>query len=102
MPRFNLEPFANLAWVNYRSDDMTENGGAAALKADSPEHQRNIIHLACVRTKRWSTGKDSAVTAVNWVGGISTTRLSEVGLRLPASSTPLQYRHGRSLHATAW
>ncbi|HBR1558305.1 TPA: autotransporter outer membrane beta-barrel domain-containing protein [Klebsiella quasipneumoniae subsp. quasipneumoniae] len=80
---FNLEPFANLAWVNYRSDDMTENGGATALKADSQSTSATLSTLGMRADKRWSTGKDSAVTLrgeLGWQHQYNATE-REVGLR---------------------
>ncbi|WP_367672295.1 autotransporter outer membrane beta-barrel domain-containing protein [Serratia symbiotica] len=59
---FNLEPFVNLAWVNYRSDDMTEKGGTAALTADNQSTFGIFSTLGMRGEKRWNIGKDSAVT----------------------------------------
>lgn len=58
----NLEPFANLAWVNYRSGDMKENGGAATLKADSQSTSATLTTLGVRADQHWSVGKDSSIT----------------------------------------
>ncbi len=80
---FNLEPFANLAWVNYRSEDMAEKGGAAALSADSQSTSATLSTLGMRADKRWSTGKDSTVTLrgeLGWQHQYNATE-REVGLR---------------------
>ncbi|HEI8868178.1 TPA: autotransporter outer membrane beta-barrel domain-containing protein [Serratia odorifera] len=80
---FNLEPFANLAWVNYRSDNMAESGGAAALSADSQSTSATLSTLGMRADKRWSSGKDSAVTLrgeLGWQHQYNDTD-REVGLR---------------------
>jgi len=79
----NLEPFANLAWVNYRSDDMEENGGAAALTADSQSTSATLSTLGMRADKRWETGKNSTVTLrgeLGWQHQYNDTE-RQVGLR---------------------
>lgn len=62
---------------------MAENGGAAALRADSQSTSATLSTTGMRADKRWSTGKDSAVTLrgeLGWQHQYNATE-REVGLR---------------------
>ncbi|WP_330985369.1 MULTISPECIES: autotransporter outer membrane beta-barrel domain-containing protein [Enterobacterales] len=60
-----LEPFANLAYVNFRNNSINERGSAAALRGDSQSQDAIFSTLGLRADKKW------------WVG--ETTRLGLYG-----------------------
>ncbi|ALM50871.1 hypothetical protein BJB45_20660 [Halomonas huangheensis] len=55
-----LEPFANLAWIDYHSDEIHENGGAAALEGDS-DNDATLSTLGLRAATRWQAGETTSV-----------------------------------------
>ncbi|NUU68952.1 autotransporter outer membrane beta-barrel domain-containing protein [Enterobacteriaceae bacterium BIT-l23] len=85
----NLEPFANLAWVDYRSNRINERGGASALSADSQHTSAALSTLGLRADKRWQTGKESAITLrgeLGWLHQYNSPE-REVGLRFQGAGT---------------
>lgn len=58
----NMEPFANLAWVNYKSNGFNEHGGASAVSGESQSTSATLSTLGLRADKRWSIGSEYAVT----------------------------------------
>lgn len=84
-----LEPFANLAWVDYRSDNIAERGGAAALKGDSQHTSALLSTLGLRVDKVWPMGKTHAVTLGGELGWQHqyTDPQRKVGLRFKGSDS---------------
>ncbi len=85
----NLEPFANLAWVDYRSNRINERGGASALSADSQHTSAALSTLGLRADKRWQTGKENAITLRGELGWLHQYNAPEreVGLRFQGGGT---------------
>ncbi|WP_406887570.1 autotransporter outer membrane beta-barrel domain-containing protein [Serratia marcescens] len=83
----NMEPFANLAWVNYKSNGFNEHGGASALSGESQSTSATLSTLGLRVDKRWSMGKEHAVTLrgeMGWQHQYNHPE-REVGLRFAGS-----------------
>ncbi|MBI6550232.1 autotransporter serine protease [Xenorhabdus lircayensis] len=57
----NLEPFVNLAYVNFRNDAINENGGAAALHGNSQHTEATLSTLGLRANHGWQTSGGSSV-----------------------------------------
>ncbi|MCW7606414.1 MULTISPECIES: autotransporter outer membrane beta-barrel domain-containing protein [Serratia] len=83
----NMEPFANLAWVNYKSNGFNEHGGASALSGESQSTSATLSTFGLRADKRWSMGKEHAVTLrgeMGWQHQYNHPE-REVGLRFAGS-----------------
>lgn len=56
----SLEPFANLAWVDYDTDGINEHGGSTALEGDS-DNDATLSTLGIRIATEWQTGEASSV-----------------------------------------
>lgn len=65
----NLEPFVNLAYINYQNKGMQEKGGFAALRSQS-QHTETTLSTVGLRTdNRWQITPNTAValqTELGW------------------------------------
>ncbi|OTA16830.1 autotransporter [Xenorhabdus vietnamensis] len=57
----NLEPFANLAYVNFRNEGVNENGAAAAFHADSQHTEATLSTLGLRANHNWQTSWGSSI-----------------------------------------
>ncbi|MDX7990293.1 autotransporter outer membrane beta-barrel domain-containing protein [Xenorhabdus littoralis] len=57
----NLEPFANLAYVNFRNDNINEDGGAAALHGNKQSTEATLSTLGLRANHNWQTSWGSSV-----------------------------------------
>lgn len=88
-PWLNLEPFARMAWVDYRSSHFGEHGGASALSADGQHTSAALSTLGLRADKRWQVGKEAAVALVGELGWQHqyNSLNREVGLRFRGAET---------------
>lgn len=86
---FNLEPFANLAWVNYKSNHFTEHGGGSVLSGESQSTSAALSTLGLRADTRWQIGKEHAVTLRGEMGWQHQYNHPdrEVGLRFAGSDS---------------
>ncbi|MDC9616016.1 autotransporter outer membrane beta-barrel domain-containing protein [Xenorhabdus khoisanae] len=57
----NLEPFVNLAYVNFRNEGINENGGAAALHGNKQHTEATISTLGLRANHNWQTSWGSSI-----------------------------------------
>ncbi|CAM3370880.1 Extracellular serine protease precursor [Xenorhabdus nematophila ATCC 19061] len=57
----NLEPFVNLAYVNFRNDAINEDGGAAALHANSQHTEATLSTLGLRANHDWQTAWGASI-----------------------------------------
>jgi subtilase-type serine protease len=57
----NLEPFANLAYINFKNDGIAENGGATALQGNQQYTDSTVSTLGLRGDTQWQVGKAAAV-----------------------------------------
>ncbi|HGM6861653.1 autotransporter outer membrane beta-barrel domain-containing protein [Serratia rubidaea] len=58
----NLEPFANLAYINFRNNGISESGGAAALHGDKQHTDATVSTLGLRADHQWQLSRETAVT----------------------------------------
>ncbi|CAI2011662.1 Extracellular serine protease precursor [Serratia entomophila] len=59
--RVNLEPFANLAYINFKNNGIAEDGGAAALQGDKQHTEATVSTLGLRADTQWQAGKGTEV-----------------------------------------
>ncbi|MBD2783336.1 autotransporter outer membrane beta-barrel domain-containing protein [Xenorhabdus sp. DI] len=57
----NLEPFVNLAYVNFRNEGINENGAAAALHGNRQHTEATLSTLGLRANHRWQTSWGSSI-----------------------------------------
>lgn len=57
----NLEPFANLAYINFQNNGISEDGGAAALHGDKQHTDATVSTLGLRADHQWQVGRETAV-----------------------------------------
>ncbi|MGP3146746.1 autotransporter domain-containing protein [Serratia bockelmannii] len=57
-----MEPFANLAWVNYKSNHFTEHGSGSVLSGENQSTSAALSTLGLRADTGWQIGKVHAVT----------------------------------------
>jgi subtilase-type serine protease len=58
----NLEPFANLAYINFQNNGIAEDGGAAALRGDRQHTDATVSTLGLRADTEWQMSKTTAAT----------------------------------------
>ncbi|MDC6116917.1 autotransporter outer membrane beta-barrel domain-containing protein [Serratia rubidaea] len=58
----NLEPFANLAYINFRNNGISESGGATALHGDKQHTDATVSTLGLRADHQWQLSRETAVT----------------------------------------
>ncbi|WP_411704170.1 autotransporter outer membrane beta-barrel domain-containing protein [Edaphovirga cremea] len=64
----NLEPFANLAYVNFENNGIEENGGAAALHGDKQHTDATVSTLGLRADTEWQASKGTKVALRSELG----------------------------------
>ncbi|MBD1226429.1 autotransporter domain-containing protein [Xenorhabdus griffiniae] len=64
----NLEPFANLSYVNFRNEGINEHGGAAALNGKKQSKNATFSTLGLRVDQKWQTENDITVGAYGELG----------------------------------
>ncbi|MBJ3816818.1 autotransporter outer membrane beta-barrel domain-containing protein [Shimwellia pseudoproteus] len=64
----NLEPFVNLAYVNFENSGIAENGGAAALRGDRQHTDATMSTLGLRADTEWQVSLDTAVALHSELG----------------------------------
>ncbi|CAI2016231.1 autotransporter outer membrane beta-barrel domain-containing protein [Serratia plymuthica] len=64
----NLEPFANLAYINFQNNGISEDGGAAALHGDKQHTDATVSTLGLRADTEWQASKTTAVTLRSELG----------------------------------
>lgn len=86
----NLEPFVNLAYVNYHNNALAESGGAAALRGDSQHTESTLSTLGLRADTEWKLTKGTTLNVrseLGWqhqYGGLD----HGIGLRFVPGSDP--------------
>ncbi|MFI8417256.1 autotransporter outer membrane beta-barrel domain-containing protein [Serratia sp. NPDC078593] len=57
----NLEPFANLAYVNFQNKSIREQGGAAALHGNKQHTDATVSTLGLRADRQWQAGRETTV-----------------------------------------
>ncbi|CAI1938941.1 autotransporter outer membrane beta-barrel domain-containing protein [Serratia ficaria] len=57
----DLEPFANLAYINFKNNGIAEDGGAAALQGDKQHTDATVSTLGLRADTQWQAGKTTRV-----------------------------------------
>ncbi|MNG71608.1 Extracellular serine protease precursor [compost metagenome] len=86
----NLEPFANLAYINFQNNGIAEDGGAAALHGDKQHTDATVSTLGLRADTEWQASKTTSValrSELGWqhqYGGLE----RGTGLRFNGGSSP--------------
>ncbi|WP_426406342.1 autotransporter outer membrane beta-barrel domain-containing protein [Serratia sp. PAMC26656] len=64
----NLEPFANLAYINFQNNGISEDGGAAALRGDKQHTDATVSTLGLRADTEWQASKTTAVALRSELG----------------------------------
>ncbi|MBD2800512.1 autotransporter domain-containing protein [Xenorhabdus sp. M] len=64
----NLEPFANLSYVNFRNNKINEHGGAAALHGDKQSKNATFSTLGLRADKKWKAENEMTVSLYGELG----------------------------------
>ncbi|MGO4745661.1 autotransporter outer membrane beta-barrel domain-containing protein [Serratia quinivorans] len=64
----NLEPFANLAYINFQNNGIAEDGGAAALHGDKQHTDATVSTLGLRADTEWQASKTTAVALRSELG----------------------------------
>jgi subtilase-type serine protease len=86
----NLEPFANLAYINFQNNGISEDGGAAALHGDKQHTDATVSTLGLRADTEWQATKATSValrSELGWqhqYGGLE----RGTGLRFNGGSSP--------------
>ncbi|WP_235196015.1 autotransporter outer membrane beta-barrel domain-containing protein [Serratia plymuthica] len=86
----NLEPFANLAYINFQNNGISEDGGAAALHGDKQHTDATVSTLGLRADTEWQASKTTSValrSELGWqhqYGGLE----RGTGLRFNGGSSP--------------
>ncbi|WP_261421697.1 autotransporter outer membrane beta-barrel domain-containing protein [Serratia quinivorans] len=64
----NLEPFANLAYINFQNNGISEDGGAAALHGDKQHTDATVSTLGLRVDTEWQASKTTSVALRSELG----------------------------------
>ncbi|MFS7239290.1 autotransporter outer membrane beta-barrel domain-containing protein [Serratia proteamaculans] len=64
----NLEPFANLAYINFQNNGISEDGGAAALRGDKQHTDATVSTLGLRADTQWQASKTTSVALRSELG----------------------------------
>ncbi|RYM60455.1 hypothetical protein BSR03_15765, partial [Serratia proteamaculans] len=64
----NLEPFANLAYINFQNNGISEDGGAAALQGDKQHTDATVSTLGLRADTEWQASKTTSVALRSELG----------------------------------
>ncbi|CAI1158402.1 autotransporter outer membrane beta-barrel domain-containing protein [Serratia proteamaculans] len=64
----NLEPFANLAYINFQNNGISEDGGAAALHGDKQHTDATVSTLGLRADTQWQASKTTSVALRSELG----------------------------------
>ncbi|CAI2532944.1 Extracellular serine protease precursor [Serratia liquefaciens] len=64
----NLEPFANLAYINFQNNGISEDGGAAALHGDKQHTDATVSTLGLRADTEWQASKTTTVALRSELG----------------------------------
>ena len=64
----NLEPFANLAYINFQNNGISEDGGAAALHGDKQHIDATVSTLGLRADTEWQASKTTSVALRSELG----------------------------------
>jgi subtilase-type serine protease len=64
----NLEPFANLAYINFQNNGIAEDGGAAALHGDKQHTDATVSTLGLRADTQWQASKTTSVALRSELG----------------------------------
>jgi subtilase-type serine protease len=64
----NLEPFANLAYINFQNNGIAEDGGAAALHGDKQHTDATVSTLGLRADTEWQASKTTTVALRSELG----------------------------------
>jgi subtilase-type serine protease len=64
----NLEPFANLAYINFQNNGIAEDGGAAALHGDKQHTDATVSTLGLRADTEWQASKTTSVALRSELG----------------------------------
>ncbi|MEB6541851.1 autotransporter outer membrane beta-barrel domain-containing protein [Serratia plymuthica] len=64
----NLEPFANLAYINFQNHGISEDGGAAALHGDKQHTDATVSTLGLRADTEWQASKTTSVALRSELG----------------------------------
>ncbi|CAI2499501.1 autotransporter outer membrane beta-barrel domain-containing protein [Serratia proteamaculans] len=64
----NLEPFANLAYINFQNNGISEDGGAAALHGDKQHTDATVSTLGLRADTQWQANKTTSVALRSELG----------------------------------
>ena len=64
----NLEPFANLAYINFQNNGISEDGGAAALHGDKQHTDATVSTLGLRADTEWQASKTTSVALRSELG----------------------------------
>ncbi|CAI1111351.1 Extracellular serine protease precursor [Serratia quinivorans] len=64
----NLEPFANLAYINFQNNGISEDGGAAALHGDKQHTDATVSTLGLRTDTEWQVSKTTSVALRSELG----------------------------------
>ncbi|AHG20788.2 serine protease [Chania multitudinisentens RB-25] len=86
----NLEPFANLAYSNFKNNGIAENGGAAALRGGQQHTDAMVSTLGLRADTEWQVSKGTTIalrSELGWQHQFG-ERERGIGLRFNGSSAP--------------
>ncbi|NXZ90149.1 autotransporter outer membrane beta-barrel domain-containing protein [Serratia fonticola] len=64
----NLEPFANLAYINFKNNGIAEDGGAASLQGDKQHTDATVSTLGLRADTEWAVSTDTTVALRSELG----------------------------------
>jgi subtilase-type serine protease len=64
----NMEPFANLAYINFKNNGIAEDGGAAALQGDKQHTDATASTLGLRADTEWAVSTDTTVALRSELG----------------------------------
>lgn len=68
----NVEPFANVSYVNFENNRINEQGGATALHGDKQHTDATFSTLGLRSGLEWDATAETTVScAAKWAGSIS-------------------------------
>ncbi|TCT86496.1 subtilase-type serine protease [Gibbsiella quercinecans] len=88
--RLRLEPFVNLAYINFQNNGIAENGGAAALRGDKQHTDATVSALGLRADSQWQLSKTTVValrSELGWQHDYSELDRA-IGLRFNGGGTP--------------
>lgn len=88
--RLRLEPFVNLAYINFQNNGIVEDGGAAALRGDKQHTDATVSALGLRADSQWQLSKTTVValrSELGWQHDYSELDRA-IGLRFNGGGTP--------------